>query len=591
MSGKSVQEEAADAALVNKFRDELDDPKSSLLEKLTSSELATGDIPKRDAATAEILKEHGYENLSPTKLSELVNPRPKDISQIQPPGQLVAPNDPTKPVLAFFHFAGQYKVTSAYHPEGAYKIIVQADPADKTKGIISWGQDRTHQQYEAKLVCSLKQDGSKETSEYWAVWGDVEGEHWNAQFFGPSETSSLASFVGFRRTKQRENTKDDAADAFHGSMTLLQGNSDASVFLKIVTLGFLATELAAAIFLVVRRIHRRINEANDPALAEPPPAEHPLDEERERERQERERQEREEQEREEQEREIQEREIQERERIRESLQAVVDAIKKAKIQDVASEVLKSPHPAKLALVENLETGVKEVFEKAYSGDAKPKYGEPLDNMTLLEIDSVRTRLIRKYAYDVLGKVREVVLAARDAGFKITTEQVFTEIQSHLEAATVERKGPFEYTDVFKGVIDRAHLSVELGDKEKDVLEKRKDGLNKFSTNVEKLERLQDLLQAQKREEAKAAYEADPRKKSQFEDNARQNEEKYREALKDLSDAKFDEMKKVEEHLENLQRLENEVRDHRVREMENTKSAEEHRKRVEHAFEGRRRGRP
>ncbi|UPK92149.1 hypothetical protein LCI18_003084 [Fusarium solani-melongenae] len=586
MSGKSIQEEEADAALVNKFRGELDDPKSSLLKKLTSSELTAGGTAERDAATAGILKEHGYENLSPSKLSELVNPRPKDVSQIQPPGQLVAPNDPTKPVLAFSHFAGQYKITSPYHPEGAYKMIVQADPADKTKGIILWGQDSTHQRYEAKLMCSLKQPGSKETSEYWAVWGDAEGEHWKVQFFGTSETSSLASFMGFRHTKQREDTKDDAVDAFHGSMTLLQGSSGGFGILPIIVLSFIASEIAASVFVCIRRMYRR---RNDPAVAEPPagpPGEAPLDEQRERENFEREMQERERQERERQ-------ETQEREMMRKSLQDVVDRSKSEMIRVAASEVLKSSHSAKLVFVEHLEKMMDKIFKRAYNNrqeHEKPRYGQRLDDTTISEIEWARTQLIRDYANAVEGKVNEVVQMVEEVPLDITAREVLKEIQSHLEAATVQRQDPIEYTDMLKEVIDRAQVIYQRKDTQRVISDKRLNGLNEFPTRVGQLKQLQDLLMKQRNEKVNAGKEADPRKKRQFEAEARLSADKYKEALRELSEKKFIEREKMEAHLKTLETLENQNQEYQVREHENTKSKEEYRKRVDHALEGLRRGR-
>ncbi|KAJ4246306.1 hypothetical protein NW762_013657 [Fusarium torreyae] len=199
----SDDERKANAALVNKFMEELQKKPSPLLKAWLAAQ-ATKDPKARDDERSRVLKQFGYEKLSIETVEKLLNARPDDVTKIQPPSpsDLTDKKDERIADFPWSVFAGMYKITSLNYPPGMSRITV-----DRT-GNIRWGVS-----FENSAKATAETVITPDISTYWVTWGDKKSEWFSLQFFGASENHKQNSFKGFRHAK---NAVDPRGDPFDG---------------------------------------------------------------------------------------------------------------------------------------------------------------------------------------------------------------------------------------------------------------------------------------------------------------------------------------------------------------------------------------
>ncbi|KAM0260147.1 hypothetical protein ACHAQJ_002912 [Trichoderma viride] len=238
--------EIEDARLVDKFMAEMKKANSPLRIDYTKAiKLPRGE--QRDAEITRVLKKHGYENLSPAKLAELLHERPQDVSQIKPP-ILVDKEIASKPKFEWDLFTGIYMITSDA-PTSPIKPITAIGARAED---VSWVEDGLKKEFKptTKVAAQVAPDGT-ETWDYWVEWGDKESEWFSAQFFGVSAAKKKPTFVGFRYIKGIEKPL-----PFNGVQTDKANKDDADFWVNItekVAIGIILLGVIGCIIYKYRR--------------------------------------------------------------------------------------------------------------------------------------------------------------------------------------------------------------------------------------------------------------------------------------------------------------------------------------------------
>ncbi|KAL7788404.1 hypothetical protein V8C37DRAFT_388462 [Trichoderma ceciliae] len=241
--------EIEDARLVDKFMAEMKKIPASPLRLDYAKAIKPPPGEQRDAETKRVLQKHGYEKLSPAKLSELLHERPHDVSHIKPP-VLSDKTDETKPKFDWDLYTGAYLITSLLPENSRIKEITRI--GIQANGDISWDEGEKRKQFPTttKIAKQVAPDG-KETWDYWAVWGDKESEWFSAQFFGVSENKKKPSFVGYRYIKGVEKPL-----AFNGTKTEKCNQDDAEFWINVTLGGAIGLILAGAVGYIIYKYRR-----------------------------------------------------------------------------------------------------------------------------------------------------------------------------------------------------------------------------------------------------------------------------------------------------------------------------------------------
>ncbi|KAL2673794.1 hypothetical protein Neosp_012238 [[Neocosmospora] mangrovei] len=550
MASPSHAQKVADAALLTRFREELQKfPPSQLGKDL----LAAYDMPSgtpRDEKIIEVLKKHNFDSISVDGLETLLNRRPVDTSEIQPPESLGDEKDPTKPEVSFEQFAGTYRVKSTYSPPG-FKVTVQANNADKTKGVITWGSETTHREFSAKFQSSIQ----KGEMIYWAVWGDKNSEWWSVQFFGPSTTTVHASFVGFRHTKE----KPESPDRFEGEM-IVPKTDPVHIWFGISLLVGLSV-LGAYKYYNRRAAQQLAQEL--PALQgggqaagagagaaqveevaqEPAPEAEPAQQELER------------------------KEMEKRKEI----------LKEAGTRGAATEFLTSwAQPHHKELVELLEVGVGNILTTEYQPNEKQQesdYGKPLSEKLQGDIDKMKSKTITDYIErGSLHAAKLAELYTTLFGVEISPAKIKELAVERFSKANQYNSVSKTYAGLMGGIVDKMRELADAKITEQKILEtnaaisvKVKAGQDLLDAN--KFHHLVDIMYKHREAEAKSAHEINKQEREKYEHEAKEHKERFEVEMKKIeTEAHFEveKQQKFEKDVRELDRLVKEKASHEVR---------------------------
>ncbi|RMJ15837.1 hypothetical protein CDV36_004488 [Fusarium kuroshium] len=536
MTSLSHAQQVADAALLNKFMEQLEQYPLSDFGKAVLKAYRMPAGTARNKEIVAVLKKHGFEGISPDGLEALLHRRPVDVSKIQPPESLGDEKDPTKPEVSFAHFAGAYKVTSAYSPPG-WKITVKANNEDKTKGVISWGTKDTHQEFSAKFQSSIQKGG---TILYWAVWGDKDAEWWSVQFFGPSGKTLNPSFVGFRHSKENK----EHPDRFEGEM-IVSKHEPAETWLVICFL--IGAFVAGTAYAASRRNQQPGQQV---VQSETQEAEARIQEERER------------------------REAERR----------LEIMKEAATHMATTEFLKSwAEPRHKDLIQHLEVKIGNILVKEYQHNKdlqEADYDKPLNEKVRAEVDAMKNTELESYVERGSLKAEEIAERfRRDHGFDISATEIKKLAVERFSRATEYDVISNRYTGLVGDVVDKirqladAKITDERIQKAKAEIEERLK-MGKELIDSARYQKLAIIITSKGVAEARSGFEADVTERAKYEAEAKEHQKDLeREITKIREDVKI-ELAKREALVKNLGELEAAVWE-RAKNQERQKKVNDH----------------